>query len=327
MKNKESILVINISDSGHLGKKVADSLKNVNQSIEKPNVKLVQLQNQAIQWKELNEVALDESESAIEYDKIILCAHGLINDTDNCYTEHFSAEEGKYVQLMNFSELAAFFQSVLKKLNIDNSKPQNILLSMCYAARGENYTANHSNFNQETHKTSFAYKFCTELSKRLNTGCLTSATGAVRFNPFCHDQENILLVQTEEQILAQRNVYPNLEIASKATSDALEKATIKSDKVQALQENTNEIQKAEFDLIETIYKKALKDYENVSKQLTEYQEDQEILAEYYGQVKYTIDGINNIIIQPVEFKHDLNEDLENSNHLSRFELSTRCSLL
>ena len=72
MKNKESILVINISDSGHLGKKVADSLKNVNQSIEKPNVKLVQLQNQAIQWKELNEVALDESESAIEYDKIIL---------------------------------------------------------------------------------------------------------------------------------------------------------------------------------------------------------------------------------------------------------------
>ncbi|KTD82972.1 hypothetical protein [Legionella waltersii] len=105
-----------------------------------------------------SEVIADE---LAQSQKLMICAHGYSTDTNNAYLE---TDSKKYP--ISYQNLAKY---IAKHVDGSREEPLTIDLSMCYAARGENYKKPHTlkSLSKEDIESSFSHKLTQELSKLL----------------------------------------------------------------------------------------------------------------------------------------------------------------
>lgn len=138
-------------------------------------------------------------------DEIIIGAHGILDDTDYCYSDDpigsTAAELGE-VKLLSAHQLADFCQAVFQSLNLPNSQPLEIVLAVCYAARTSEYRRNHIEAAQHVDfRQSFSYRFA-ERFRLISTvtidlkANLRAYLGAVCFN----EQTGELMGESEAKI-------------------------------------------------------------------------------------------------------------------------------
>ena len=94
--------------------------------------------------------------------KVMICAHGYPNDTDNAYL-YTSSEKRYSISYQNLAKLLALH------IDIKREQPLMVDLSICYAARSADQKTIHTfeNISREDIHSSFSHKFTEELAKLL----------------------------------------------------------------------------------------------------------------------------------------------------------------
>lgn len=201
------LLFINLSDPGVLGAKSGKALEKKHKpsfwSKDKSKITVLNLMDCAVQFANSGIIALDQERLKTLQDwlsgrkqnyKIIIAAHGKVDDTDYCYAESDSTELFKTHKLLNYAQLAVFIKTLfaVKEQKI----PFNITLSICYSARSEDHEKDHILQLAEINiQTSFAAKFYALLLADYNLR-LKAVTGSVQFD----EKTGSLLVESEEVI-------------------------------------------------------------------------------------------------------------------------------
>lgn len=206
------ILMLNFADSGPLGETGFTSLRKAGNIVLLINFfqNFTFRDGQSDHGKQLkvfleNDIVSSLSKNSIifnvmDYDQIIICAHGKLNDTEYCYYEDFKSDS--FIPLFTPTELAKF----LKKFIVGHTLPNNVVLCMCYGARTINFLEYHAindinSFSRINVKQSFAYELASSLSHLGFVSCqnefvLSAFMGAVKFD----DRNGAILVETEVQI-------------------------------------------------------------------------------------------------------------------------------
>ncbi|MDI9818577.1 MULTISPECIES: hypothetical protein [unclassified Legionella] len=208
------ILFLNLADPGILGEKAVKSLekKHRHSFWGKKKITFLNLMAVAATYADTNTLELDErTQKKLQCwfnhrkqdDKIIIAAHGAIDDTEYCYAQLDSEEIFKTKRLLHYSQLAGFVHLLITHKN--NAIPFNITLSICYGARSETYEKNHiTDINELDIQSSFAAKLYASLLP-FHTIRMKATTGSVEFN----EKTGSLLTEHEEAIIAQKS-YDNL---------------------------------------------------------------------------------------------------------------------
>lgn len=217
---------------------------------EKADVRVYDLLNELIDFNQTGDFdskKLAKVKRACEtYPQIMICIHGYAHDAVNGYARE---GEGKYQQehKIHYRGLAYFIFNLIR----DRSEDVRILLSMCYAARSENYRVDHEILKKLTNEdvqSSFAYRFGSELARKLPKLSLrlTARTGALAFDY----ETGKSLVQKEDAILASeylkdlRSEVREIEetnVKSRSISDMIELQNLlktKTKKLRAVADGT-----------------------------------------------------------------------------------------
>lgn len=199
------ILFINLADPVQLGKKSGEALQKKHKPFfwEKSKITVVQMMDLALQYGNSDNIALDSKElqtiqqwlkNRKKDDKIIIAAHGKIDDTEFCYAETDPDELFKTKKLLSHSQLATFLKMALGIK--DQPDFFNITLSICYAARSETYDKDHIlDIDEVDILSSFAAKLYKALLADFYVR-MKAVTGSVEFDT----KTGSLLVESEEAI-------------------------------------------------------------------------------------------------------------------------------
>ncbi|HHF7349489.1 TPA: hypothetical protein ACPSKE_002696 [Legionella feeleii] len=202
------ILFINLSDPGTLGKKSGEALEKKHKPSffakdKSSKVTVLNLMTCALQFADSGTITLDQQTSKTLQDwlskrkknyKIIIAAHGKVDDTDYCYAESDPEELFKTHKLLNYAQLATFVKSLLAMKG--QKMLFNMTLSICYSARSQEHGKHHIRQLAEIDiRTSFAAKFYALLVTECNLR-LKAVTGSVEFDEITGS----LLVESEEAI-------------------------------------------------------------------------------------------------------------------------------
>ena len=157
----------------------------------------------ALQFADSGTITLDQQTSKTlqewlskrkKYYKIIIAAHGKVDDTDYCYAESDTEELFKTHQLLNYAQLATFVKNLLAVKG--QKMPFNMTLSICYSARSKDHGKDHiRQLGEIDIQTSFAAKFYALMVTDCNLR-LKAVTGSVQFDEITGS----LLVESEEVI-------------------------------------------------------------------------------------------------------------------------------
>ncbi|MBS0359487.1 MAG: hypothetical protein JSS53_09475 [Proteobacteria bacterium] len=193
------ILLVNIADSHYLGTQSAEALRKVPDT----QVDLIQLLAEAKSFIRSPEDTTFDSKKTVDtslYQKIIIAAHGVKEDTDHCYCNKNPRE---YELLFRYDQLAAFLNAYFNAGSLSLDDPMNMTLSICYASRTRQYDIDHILFKDTLDfKQCFAYRFLESLNKLwrgIPNVNLSAYTGSIRFN----NDTGALEVETEQQIRLQ----------------------------------------------------------------------------------------------------------------------------
>ncbi|NBD14529.1 hypothetical protein [Corallococcus silvisoli] len=173
------------------------------------------------------------------YPQIMICLHGYAHDAVNGYARKGEGQHKQEHQI-HYRSLAYFIFNLIRA----RSKEVRILLSMCYAARSENYSTNHEFLKEITTKdvqSSFAYRFGSELARKLPKLSLrlTARTGALAFDyetgkSLVQKEDAILASEYLKELRAEVREIEETNVKSRSISDMIELQNLLKTKTRQL---------------------------------------------------------------------------------------------
>lgn len=216
------ILFINFADDGGVGGLGSTTVERLRKRADKPYITCIQSvdaeRGELLPIHDSLAASSDALED-IEYDQIVIAAHGQFGDVDHCYYRPKTAAINMQIrQLVSFKELADFCCTLLTKAGVIHSSRPNldILFAVCYGARTREYQRDHvTEAAGIDYKHSFVGQFLEHfhhITDKHYTITAHGCTGSVKF----HEGSGELLVETEELIQYKESRVRQAQLYNKA---------------------------------------------------------------------------------------------------------------
>lgn len=232
--------------------------------------------------------------------KIMLCVHGTLEDTKNCYVKFFDDTSSKEIVLTDFVHVAKFLGELFgDSINRKITKKLHLSLVMCHGSRTSAFDAHHiENIKDINHLDSFAYRMLSQLilnNKELSSieVCMIGRISETRYDA----------VTVRSEVKTESTTLPSIISPIRAKYEAIGKIIMPlRQEIEALEAVLNDdvLEEEQNETLMNSLNKLQEEKGVLEDEASLLQDDLRKFEPKYGKISYSVNK-NNIKIASVVY--------------------------